>query len=241
MNRKAVFLCMLALSLALAPAEARKKKLDPETAGGGLKEALSVGTVRAVEILGRVDGFLGNDEVRIEVPDKLRSLEKALGLMGRKELVDEFVTGMNRAAEAAVPVAKEVFLEAVKEITFEDALKILQGGDHAATDYLEEKSRERLYELFRPMVSEKLGEVGATAAFERLVSQYATLPLGRRPLFDLDAYVTDRALDGLFHMVAREEENIRKNVVARTSDLLEEVFGSREARKGGGKRWWERF
>jgi hypothetical protein len=242
MRRAHILLVPILLVLALAPADARRKKLDSDTAGAGLKEALSVGTVQAVETLGRIDGFLRNDEVRIEVPEKLESVEKALDFLGQDELVEEFVESMNRAAEAAVPVAKEVFLDAVKEITFEDAIRILKGGDHAATDYLEEKSRDRLYELFHPTVAEKLEAVGATAAFDRLASRAAELPLMDKPLFDLDAYVTDKALDGLFHMVAKEEENIRENVVARTSDLLKEVFGSREARKAGGKKpWWERF
>jgi len=242
MRRTLLLVVPLLLVLAVAPADARKKRLDSGTAEAGLKEALSVGTVRAVETLGRIDGFLRNGEVRIEVPEKLEPVEKVLDFLGQEDLVKEFVESMNRAAEVAVPVARDIFLEAVKEITFEDAVRILQGGEHAATDYLEEKSRDRLFELFQPTVAGKLEEVGATAAFDRLASRYAALPLMDKPLFDLDAYVTDKALDGLFHMVAREEENIRKNVVARTTDLLQKVFGSREARKAGDRKpWWERF
>ena len=223
-------LALLVVLVAASPAWAKKKSLDEGTAGSGLKEALSGGTIRAVETLGKVDGFLRNDEVRIRVPEGLRTVEKGLRLLGKDQLVDEFETSMNRAAEAAVPVAKEVFLDAVKQMTFEDALGILRGGEHSATDYLAAKSRPRLKELFRPMVQEKLDAVGATAAFDRFVGQYASLPFaGSKPLFDLPDYVTDKGLDGLFLMVAREEENIRKNVVARTSELLKQVFGSKEA------------
>jgi hypothetical protein len=236
-------LAFLVAALAVSPAAARKKKLDTETAGSGLKEALSLGTTRAVDILGALDGFLKNDEVRIGVPEKLQTVEKALRVLGQDALVDEFKTSMNRAAEAAVPVAKEVFLDAVKQMTFEDALGILRGGEHSATEYLDAKSRPRLKELFRPMVEEKLDAVGATAAFDRFVGQYASLPFREKPLFDLPDYVTDKALDGLFLMVAKEEENIRKNVVARTTDLLKEVFGSAEAQGGeGGKTpWWKKL
>jgi hypothetical protein len=237
-------LSLFLLLLLVAPAEARKRKLDPGTAASGLKEALSVGTGKAVDLLGQVDGYLKNADVRIEVPDKLRMVEKTMRALGQDEMVDQFVTSMNRAAEAAAPLAKEVFLDAIKEMSFEDAVQIVRGGDHAATDYLDERSRTRLKELFQPLVEEKLEEVGATAAFNRFVGRYAQIPFQEKPLFDLADYVTDRSLDGLFFMIAREEEKIRKNVVSRTSDLLREVFGSREAREGQkGERtpWWKRF
>ena len=119
---------------------------------------------------------------------------------------------------------------------------IVKGGEHAATDYLEEKSRDRLAEMFEPIVAEKLEEVGATAAFNRMVHRYASTPFGSKPLIDLEEHVTDGALDGLFHLIAEQEENIRKNGIARTSDLLKQVFGSREAR-GDKKRssWWEKI
>jgi hypothetical protein len=231
--RRHVIACTLVAcgaSLLLASPVTAKKKLDEGTASSGLKEALSVGTGRAVDALGAVDGYLKNDAVRIEAPSALKPVEKALKLMGQEQLVDEFVTSMNRAAEAAAPLAKQVFLDTIKEMTFQDALTIVRGKEHEATDYLEAHSRDRLTELFRPIVSTKLQEVGATAAFDKLVDRYATVPFAGKPVVDLDGHVTHAALDGLFTMVGKEEENIRTNVVARTTDLLQQVFG-----EGAGK------
>ncbi len=238
-------LALLAVALAAGPADARKKRLDEPTAASGLKEALSSGTLQAVEVLGTVDGYLKNDLVRIDVPDGLKAVDKVMRALGHEALVDEFVTSMNRAAEAAAPLAKEVFLDSIRQMSFTDALRIVRGSKHEATDYLEETSTPRLKELFRPIISRKLDEVGATAAFDDLMARHATLPFVDRPLFDLDEHVTDGALDGMFLMIAKQEENIRTNVVARTTDLLKEVFGSREARKGSAnadkKPWWNRL
>jgi hypothetical protein len=235
---------LLALVAALLPVAATAK-ISSKKAASGLKEALSVGTGEAVEILGQVDGYLERPEVRIEVPEKLELAEKALRTFGQDEVVDEFVLGLNRAAEAAAPLAREIFLDAIREMTFEDARKILKGDDHAATAYLEEKSRGRLRELFRPVIEEKLDEVGATKAFNRFVGKYGRLPLREEPVFDLPEYATDGALDGLFYMIAKQEEKIRNDVVARTSDLLKEVFGSLDegGKKAGEKKkpWWKRL
>ena len=227
-------------ALAVAPGDVAAKKLKPAKAASGLKEALSNGSVRAVQILGAVDGYLGNPEVRIEPPKGLRTVEKGLRLVGQEQLVDEFVTSMNRAAEAAAPLAKEVFLEAIKEMSFEDAVGIVRGGDHAATDYLDEHSREKLRTLFQPIVAEKLQEVGATARFDAMVDRYMTLPFAGKPAIDLEGHVTNAALDGMFYMIGKEEENIRTNVVARTSDLLKEVFKEQDG-SGDGKKWWEKL
>ena len=235
----APLLAVLALT-ALAPRVAEAKRLKPKTAASGLKEALSLGSGRAVEILGALDGYLGNAEVRIAPPKGLKTLEKGLRLIGQDELVDEFVTSMNRAAEAAAPLAKQVFLDAIKEMSFDDAVRIVRGDDHAATEYLDEHSRDRLRELFQPIVAEKLQEVGATAAFDELVEQYLTVPFASKPAVDLEGHVTDKALDGLFVMIAKEEENIRNNVIARSSDLLKEVFGEKASGETR-KRWWDKY
>lgn len=198
---------------------------DAATPTDGLREALRVGTGRAVEALGRADGYLGNAEVRIPVPDKVESVAKALRTIGAGHVVDEFVTSMNRAAEAAAPLAKTVFVDTVRGMTFTDAVAILRGKNHEATDYLREHAGPRLAELFQPIVANKLESVGATRDFEELVGRAEKLPFVRRPVFDLDGYVTDEALDGLFKMIAREEEKIRKDPVARTTELLRKFFG----------------
>jgi hypothetical protein len=198
---------------------------DASTPADGLREALRVGTDRAVARLGRTDGYLEADDVRIPVPDKLSKLSRALDALGAGDYVEEFVTGMNRAAEAAAPKAKDVFVDSIREMTFDDAVTILRGRQHEATDYFREHTGARLAELFRPIVAGKLDEVGATRSFNALLDQTHKVPFVERPVFDLTDYVTDRALDGLFLRIASEEERIRRDPVARTTELLREWFG----------------
>jgi len=191
----------------------------------GLREALRVATGRAVESLGRSDGYLGNELVRIEVPEKLRSIETALRTVGADDLVDEFVTSLNRSAEAAAPLARDVFVDSIREMTFSDAVAILRGERHEATDYFRVHAGPRIAELFRPIVDDRLESVGATRSFNQLADRAAGLPFVRRPVFDLTGYVTDEALDGLFATLAREEQRIREDPLARTTELLRKYFG----------------
>ena len=224
--------CLLALAVALAAAGCAEMMqaiesldaTDGSTPTDGLREALKVGTSRAVESLGKVDGYLGRDDVRIRMPEKFEPLADALGLVGRGDLVDEFVTSMNRAAEAAAPVAREVFLDSIREMTFDDAMTILRGEAHEATDFFREHAGPRLAERFRPIVDGRLDEVGATQDFNELVDEVNRLPFLKKPVFDLGDYVTTRALDGLFLTLAREEERIREDPAARTTALLKKWF-----------------
>jgi len=224
--RRGLVYAVLILAPTVHPAYAGRS-LDPRTAASGLKEALSHGTGRAVGLLGQVDGYLGNKEVRIPMPERLRTVDKGLRAIGKGGLVDEFVTSMNRAAEAAAPVAKPVFLDAITQMTFQDALKIVRGRDHEATEYLQTTAGPSLARLFKPIAAEKLDSVGATRSFNRMMKRYGSLPLVRKPTFDLQEFVTQKALDGMFFMIARDEENIRKNPLAQTSALLKKVFGGR--------------
>jgi hypothetical protein len=146
-------------------------------------------------------------------------------VIGADDEVDEFVTSMNRAAEAAAPVAKSVFVDAIRRMSFEDAMTILKGDEHEATDYFREHAGARLGELFAPIVDDKLQSVGATRSFNQLMDRTAEIPFLDKPAFDLQAYVTDRALDGLFLKLAQEEERIRTEPVARTTELLKKWFG----------------
>lgn len=213
-------------------AELEKLDTTPSTTpSDGLREALRVGTGRAVGAVGRADGFLGNPDIRIPIPEKLRKVEKALRMIGADRVVDEFTTSMNRAAEAAAPVAKQVFLDAVKRMTFEDAMTILRGRDHEATDYFRGSAGPELERLFRPIVDEKLESVGATRSFNNLMQNVDDLPLVNRPSIDLNDYVTGEALDGLFLMLAREEERIRTDPLARTTELLKKYFGREESQQ----------
>jgi hypothetical protein len=221
----AIFLLLLT-GCAEFLAELDKLETTPSTTpSDGLREALRVGTTRAVGSVGRLDGYLGNPDIRIPVPEKLRKVEKALNIIGAGHLVDEFTTSMNRAAEAAAPVAKQVFLDAARRMTFQDAMTILGGNAHEATDYFRASAGPELARLFRPIVDDKLQSVGATRSFNKLMQKVEDLPLVSRPVINLNAYVTDEALDGLFLMFAREEERIRTDPVARTTELLKKYFG----------------
>lgn len=222
--------CLIVGSCLVAPASA--KKVDSETAASGIREALSFGVDHAVAELGRPDGFAGNPDVRIELPGDMRSLARFLKLTGYGAEVEEFETSMNRAAEAAVPVAKDIFIDAIRSMRFRDVWKVLTGGEHAGTEYLREHAGPRLEEAFLPIVKEKLDAVGATRDFDALMRRTADLPLtGGRPLFDLPAHVTDEALDGVFLLVEREEEAIRANPLKRGTALLRKVFGSKQAKR----------
>jgi len=198
---------------------------DAATPADGLREALRVGTGRAVELLARADGYLGDADVKIPIPDKLESVSRSLRRLGMDRPVDRFVESMNRAAEAAAPQAREVFVRLIREMTFADAVEILRGDDHEATDYLRHHGGPQLAELFQPIVEGKLAEVGATRSFDELMGRVEALPLVKRPAFDLTDYVTSQALDGLFLMIAREEVRIRRDPLARTTELLRRFFG----------------
>ncbi|MCP5152394.1 MAG: DUF4197 domain-containing protein [Chromatiales bacterium] len=193
----------------------------------GLKEALAQGAERAVSELGRGDGFLGNPSVRIPIPESLRPVEKALRTFGQGRYADELVTTMNRAAEGAVPQAGPILGDAIREMTVEDAQRILSGPDDAATQYFRKVGDKRLTAALRPLVEQATSRAGVTAAYKGAIGKAgpaAGLLAQQAP--DLDGYVTDKALDGLFAMIAAEEKRIRSNPLARGTDLLKKVFGA---------------
>ena len=190
----------------------------------GLKEALSVGTENTVNLTGHTNGFLNNEAIKILLPEKLQSMDKALRFAGFGPQVDEFVVSMNRAAEQAAPLAKPIFKDALTNMSFDDAKKILHGGNTAATDYFQQKTRDQLATAFKPEVEKTMNQVGVTAQYKELVGQYTTLPFVKIPSFDLDNYVVGKSLDGLFYTLAEEEKKIRTNPAARVTDLLKEVF-----------------
>lgn len=190
----------------------------------GLKEALSIGTKAAVGLVSQVDGYFGNAIIKILMPDDLRKVSDTLRTIGFQKQVDEFVLSMNRAAEKAAPAALDIFVEAIKAMTFEDAQGILTGNDTAATEYFKEKTSDNIYKAFRPIISASMNEVGVTQAFKEITERYSSLPLMGDVTFDLDDYVTNKALDGLFYMVGEEEKKIRTDPAARVTDLLRKVF-----------------
>lgn len=201
------------------------KTLGDDKIISGLKEALIVGTENTVKLTGHTDAFLKNDAIKILLPEKLQSMDKALQLAGFGPQVDELVVSMNRAAEQAAPLAKPIFKDAVTNMSFDDAKKILDGGDTAATDYFQGKTRDQLARAFKPEVEKTMSQVGVTTQYKELVGQYTMLPFVKVPAFDLDDYVVGKSLDGLFHTLAQEEQKIRTNPAARVTDLLKDVFG----------------
>lgn len=198
---------------------------DEKTNAAGIREALAVGTERAVNSLSRVDGYFGNAAVKILMPPSIQKVAEVARMAGFQRQVDEFVLSMNRAAEAAAPVAARYFGDAIREMTLEDVRGILGGGDTAATDFFRRKTHAKLYVAFKPIVSQKVGEVGATRAYKDLMGRYESVPMMGRQSLDLDDYVTNKALDGLFTVIGQEERKIRTSPAARTTDLLKSVFG----------------
>lgn len=204
----------------------QEQELDSQTIVAGLKQALEIGSERAAGTLGRVDGYLSNPPVHIPVPDQLERTEDLLRKLGAGKYADQFVTSLNRAAEAAAPKAKPIFVDVIRNMTIEDAVGILRGKDDAATQYFRRHSQDRLTVIFRPVVARTTEAVGVTAYYKRFVQKAASTGLVDTRGLDLDDYVTRKALDGLFYMLAQEERRIRQDPIARTTELLRQVFGS---------------
>lgn len=194
--------------------------------GSGLKEALKIGTENAVNLTGRPGGYFQNRAIKILMPEQLQTVEKGLRLVGYGPQVDEFVLNMNRAAERAAPAAKRIFWDAIGEMTFDDARRILDGGDTAATDYFKAKTTDELTAAFRPVVDQTTNEVGVTRQYKELVGRYEAIPFAKDVTFDIDDYVVTKALDGLFFVVGEEERKIRTDPAARVTDLLKQVFAN---------------
>jgi hypothetical protein len=225
-----------ALATTNSAASSAVSALSSDQVAGGLKQALGMGVSNAVASLGRNDGFLTNLDVKIPLPEKLQKVESALRLAGQSQMADSFIASMNHAAEQAVPVAAGVFGDAIQQMTIDDAKGILSGPDDAATKYFQKTTQTNLFAKFYPIVQKATDSVGVTAEYKAMMGKFASVNtfsgfLGKsNPVTlnttDIDTYVTDKAMAGLFKMVAQEEKNIRANPVARTTDLLKTVFGS---------------
>jgi Protein of unknown function (DUF4197) len=192
----------------------------------GLKEALKIGSDNTVSLTGKTDGYFANDAIKILMPEKLRSIETGLRAVGQGEKVDSFVLSMNRAAEKAAPAAKSIFWDAITGMSFEDARKILGGGDTAATEYFRRKTGDALTAAFRPVVKDSMKDTGVVQQYDQLQSAYQSVPFASSlPSFDIEQYVVAKALDGLFLVLGQEERKIRTDPAARVTDLLKQVFG----------------
>jgi hypothetical protein len=190
----------------------------------GLKQALQVSTAKAVALTGRRDGFLKNEAIKIALPPKLEAVGRGLRMVGMGAKVDELEVGMNRAAEQAAPQAKQIFLAALRKMTFDDARHVLSGDDTAATEYFKRTSSPDLTVAFSPIVHRSMERVGVVQQYNQVIkSSPAGSALAGQ--FDIDKYVVSKTLDGLFHVLGEQEKQIRKNPAAQTTALLKEVFG----------------
>ena len=199
--------------------------LDEKTIVAGLQDALRVGTDRAVRSTSRTDGYFGDPQIRIPLPEQLETIADTLRSVGMSAQLDELELTMNRAAESAAAEATPVFVDAITSMSFGDARSILQGGERAATDYFEASTRSKLSERFAPIVDASMREVGVFQLYDQVARRIALLPFVDSAQLDLRAFVTEGALDGLFSVLAREEARIREDPSARTTDLLRRVFG----------------
>ncbi len=234
--RTRMVVSLIAVALFVSPASAQVEQLlkglggsgiTDSKASAGLKEALEVATQKAVSLTGRTNGYFGDAAIKILMPAKLQSMEQGLRAVGYGPQIDEFVLSMNRAAEQAAPAAKQIFGNAITSMSFDDAKKILTGGNTAATDYFKAKTTNELTAAFKPVIDKSMGQVGVTKQYQALVGKFETIPFVKTQSFDLDNYVTGKALDGLFHVVGEQETMIRTNPAARTTTLLQEVFAKK--------------
>jgi len=199
--------------------------------GAGLKEALNKGVKEQVSKLTAVDGFYKNEAVKILMPEELQKVDKTLRKMGMSKLADDGIRSLNRAAEEAVKESTPIFVDAIKTMSIGDAKQILLGRDNAATVYLQSATTAPLYTKFSPVVKESIGKVGADKIWAQIIEKYNQLPLVSKVNPDITDYVTDKALEGVFTMIAVEEKNIRTDLSSRTSPLLKQVFAIQDKNK----------
>lgn len=192
----------------------------------GLKEALIKGISNGSDIVSQLDGYFKNPEIKIPFPPEVKKVEDKLRQIGLGSEVDKFVMTLNRGAEDAAKEAKPIFIMAIRSMTIQDAWAILKGEDDAATQYLKRTTSAQLKEKFKPVIQNSLNKVNATRYYGEIVTRYNQIPFVQKVNPDLDDYATDKAIDGLFIMIAKEEKNIRENPIARTTELLKKVFGA---------------
>lgn len=202
-----------------------EKPLTTAEVAEGLKEALVKGISTGADLVSVTDGYFKNPEIKIPFPPDVKKVEDAVRKIGLGNQVDKFVMTLNRGAEDAAKEAKPIFIAAIKSMTIQDAWAILRGEESAATDYLKRTTSAQLKEKFKPVIQSSLNKVSATKYYGEIVSRYNQIPLVEKVNPNLDDYATDKAIEGLFVMIAKEEKSIRQDPVARTTDLLKRVFG----------------
>jgi hypothetical protein len=235
--KKRILLFSVVLSMAGLSANAQllksAQKMISQKSGGyteseaadGIKEALVKGTGEGVNIISKMDGYLGNPEIKIPFPPDAKIVETKLRSMGMGNKVDEVITSINRAAEDAAQEAKPIFVAAIKGMSVKDAINIVKGQNNAATTYLQNTTSPELNTKFQPPIKKSLDKVEATKHWEEVITIYNKIPLVKKVNPNLTEYVTGKAIDGLFVMIAKEEKKIRENPAEQTSALLKKVFG----------------
>jgi Protein of unknown function (DUF4197) len=227
MRRRALSLQMACLPVGLWGGSAAQAALPTQSdAARALRTALERGANAAVDLLGRTDGFLGNPKVRVPLPGHLNDAAKWLATFGQQRRVDELVTAMNRAAEAAVPKARTLLTGAVKSLSVDDALNIVNGPDNSVTTYFAQKTREPLAQEFLPIVTQATEKVSLAAKYNKVASKVSSLGMLDPAEANIQQYVTGKALDGLYLMIGEEERKIRRDPVATGSAILNKVFGA---------------
>jgi len=202
-----------------------EQPLTTDQVGEGLKEALIKGISNGSDMASQLDGYFKNPEIKIPFPPEVKKVEDKLRQLGLGNKVDEFVMTLNRGAEDAAKEAKPIFISAIRQMTIEDAWGILKGDQNAATNYLKRTTSAQLKEKFSPVIQSSLDKVSATKYYGDVTNTYNKIPFVEKVNPDLNSYATDKAIEGLFMMIAKEEKNIRDNPAARTTELLKKVFG----------------
>ena len=223
---RAILVFFTALVISAPLGAAGLESISNADATSGLKQALTDGSSAAVSLLGRQDGFFGNPQVKIPLPKAIKQIEGALRFMGKQREADELVLSMNRAAEAAVPEAKALLVDSVKKMSVQDAKGILTGGDTAATEYFRRTTQDQLTQRFLPIVKKVTDRAGLAQQYNSLAGQGASLGLISKNEATVENYVTKKALDGLYFMIAEQEKKFRQNPVGATSDIVKRVFGA---------------
>ena len=199
--------------------------ISPDQASGGLKEALSRGISTSVTSTGHPGGYFDDAAIKILMPPKLQTVEKGLRAAGAGPKVDEFIKSMNAAAEEAAPAAKAILMDALKSMSFSDAKGIVAGGNHAGTDYFKRTTTTQIQTAFKPIVEKAMAHTGVTTQFQSLMAAAPSMPFMKTPTIDINQYVLEKATDGLFIVMAQEEQKIRTDPAAQVTPLLKSVFG----------------
>ena len=239
-NSKKLFLfTFIIISLSVGTANAKNKwwkkilgdnnkstsALSNDEIGSAFKQALSIGAKNVVSQLGETDGFNADDAIHIPLPKNLTKVRKILKKVGMSAMVDDLEVKLNRAAEVATPVAKDLFVQSIKDMTFDDVKKIYSGPDDSATQYFKEKMSLSLSEKMNPIVEDSLANVGAVQSLNSVMTKYDKIPFVSSVKPDLTSYVVEKGMDGIFYYLAKQEAEIRKNPLKQTTALLKKVFG----------------